>query len=96
MAFDFKTTPFSLRSRQSSGTSGFGSTITHKVDHNSGLERAKQKVERSGPAPIVAQLQQTVNTVSYHFNHVKTDAKISNACSPILCMEINDRTRTRN
>ena len=27
-------------------------------------ERAKQKVERSGPAPIVVQLEQTVNTVS--------------------------------
>ena len=41
-----------------------GSTIAHKVDHNSGLECAKQKVERSGPAPIVVQLEQMVNTVS--------------------------------
>ena len=32
-------------------------TVAHKVDHNSGLECAKQKVERSGPAPIVVQLE---------------------------------------
>ena len=41
-----------------------GCTVAHVIDHNSGLERAKQKVERSGPAPIVIELEQTINTVS--------------------------------
>ena len=41
-----------------------GCTIAHKVDHNSGLKRAKQKVERFGPAPIIAELEQNANTVS--------------------------------
>ena len=39
-------------------------TIAHIIDHNSDLERAKQKVERSGPAPIVVELEQTINTVA--------------------------------
>ena len=29
------------------------SMVAYKVDHNSGLERAKQKIETCGPAPIV-------------------------------------------
>ena len=36
----------------------------HVIDHNSGLERAKRKVERSGPAPIVEELEQTINKVA--------------------------------
>ena len=39
-------------------------TIAHIIDHSSGLERAKQNVERSGPAPIVVELEQTINTVA--------------------------------
>ena len=39
-------------------------TVTHIIEHNSGLEHAKQKVERSGPAPIVVELEQTINTVT--------------------------------
>ena len=39
-------------------------TVAHIIDHNSGLERAKRKVERSGPAPIVVELEQTINTVA--------------------------------
>ena len=39
-------------------------TVAHIIDHNSGLERAKQKVERSGPAPIVVELEQAINTVA--------------------------------
>ena len=39
-------------------------TIAHIIDHNSGLEHAKRKVERSGPAPIVVELEQTINTVT--------------------------------
>ena len=39
----------------------FCHTIAHKLDHNSGLQRAKRKVERSGPDPIVVLLEQTVN-----------------------------------
>ena len=70
-----------------------GSTIAHKVNHNSGLKRAKQKIEKSGPAPVVVQLEQTVNTVSQHVNYAKTDTKISSVCSPMFCMEINDRAR---
>ena len=62
--FDFKTAPFLLESRQSSGKSSSWRTTAHKVDHNSGLEHDKRKVERSGPAPIDVELEQTVNTVS--------------------------------
>ena len=39
-------------------------TVAHIIDHNSGLKRAKQKVERSGSAPIVVELEQTINTVA--------------------------------
>ena len=39
-------------------------TVAHIIDHNSGLERAKRKVERSGPAPIVVELEQAINTVA--------------------------------
>ena len=31
----------------------FYRTVAYKVDHNSGLERAKRKIEMCGPAPIV-------------------------------------------
>ena len=31
----------------------FYRTVAYKVDHNSGLERAKRKIETCGPAPIV-------------------------------------------
>ena len=40
-----------------------GCTTARKVNHNSGLERTKRKVERSGPAPIVVELEQAINTV---------------------------------
>ena len=39
-------------------------TVAHIINHNSGLECAKRKVERSGPAPIVVELEQTINTVA--------------------------------
>ena len=57
--FDFKTILFSLKSRQSSGTISFLPYSAHKLAHNSGIQRAKRKVERPGPAPIVAELEQT-------------------------------------
>ena len=38
-------------------------TIAYKVDHNSDLERAKQKFETCGPAPIVVKLEQILYTV---------------------------------
>ena len=31
----------------------FYRTVAYKVDHNSGLERAKQNIETCSPAPIV-------------------------------------------
>ena len=39
-------------------------TVAHTIDHNSGFERTKRKVERSGPAPIIVELEQTINTVA--------------------------------
>ena len=39
-------------------------TAAHIINHNSGLECAEWKVERSGPAPIVVELEQTINTVA--------------------------------
>ena len=39
-------------------------TVAHIIDHNSGLECAKRKVERSGLAPIVIELEQTINMVT--------------------------------
>ena len=39
-------------------------TVAHIIEHAYGHERAKQKVERSGPAPIVVELEQTINTVT--------------------------------
>ena len=41
-------------------------TVTHIIDHNSGLERAKRKVEGSGPAPIVVELEQTIKLIRSH------------------------------
>ena len=38
-------------------------TVTHIIDHNSGLKRAKRKVDKSGPAPIIVELEQTINMV---------------------------------
>ena len=58
------------------------------IAHSSGLEHAKRKVETSGAAHIVVELEQTVKTAQRHFNYAKTDVKISSAYSPILCMEI--------
>ena len=34
-------------------TAFYRTLVTYKVDHNSGLERAKRKIETCGPAPIV-------------------------------------------
>ena len=62
--FGLKTTPFSLERRQSSARAALDRTVAHIIDHNSGLERAKRKVERSGPAPIVVELEQAINTVA--------------------------------
>ena len=39
-------------------------TVAHIIDHNSGFEHAKQKVERSGPVPIVVEVEQTINTIA--------------------------------
>ena len=52
------------------------------------LLNAKRKVETSGAANIVVELEQTVKTAQWHFNYGKTDVKISSAYSPMLCMEI--------
>ena len=37
----------------------FYHTVAYKVDHNSGLERAEQKIETCGPAPIVVKIIRT-------------------------------------
>ena len=63
-------------------------TVAHIIDHNSVLECAKRKVKRSGPAPIVVELEQTINMVAYCFNSAKTDAKFFSTYSPMFC---NDR-----
>ena len=34
-------------------------TVTHEASHNFGVKRAKRKVEGSGPAPIVVELEQS-------------------------------------
>ena len=62
--FCLKTTSFSVERRQKAAGTALDRTVAHIIDHNSGLERAKRKVERSGPAPIVVELEQTINTVA--------------------------------
>ena len=39
-----------------------GCTVAHKVEHSSGLKRSERKIEVSGPAPNVVELENTVNT----------------------------------
>ena len=39
-----------------------GRTVAHEVEHSSGLKRSKRKIEVSGPAPNVVELEKTVNT----------------------------------
>ena len=62
--FGFESTLFSSRVDEVAVRAALGRTVAHKVAHNSGLERAKRKVERPRPAPIVAGLEQTLYTVS--------------------------------
>ena len=50
-------------------------TVAHAVNHNSGLKRAKQTVERSGPVHIVVELEHTVNIILQCVYYTKTDAK---------------------
>ena len=73
----FTSKPFLVRSRVDKvrRERPFGRTMAHKLYHSSGLEHAKWKIETSGSAPIVVQLEQTLYMVSYRFNYAKTDAK---------------------
>ena len=48
---------FRLRDDKVATRAALDRTVAHIIDHNSGLERAKQKVERSGPAPIIVELE---------------------------------------
>lgn len=57
------------------------------IGHNSGLEHIKCKIEMCGLASIIAELEQTVYTVSY-VNYAK-NVKILSACRPLICMQIN-------
>ena len=66
-------------------------TAAHKSARSSGLECAKRKIEVSGSAQIVAELEQASYTVSMLSNCAKTDAKISSIYHPLFCMEFNDR-----
>lgn len=70
-------------------------TVAHKL---ACLERAKGKVERRGPAPIVAELEQTSNMVAQYFNYAKLTPKFylefEHSC-PMFCMEINDPARAK-
>ena len=54
---------FRLRVDKVAARAALVCTVAHIIDHNSGLERTKQKVERSGPAPVIVELEQTINTV---------------------------------
>ena len=55
---------FCSRDNKVAARAALDRTVAHIIDHNSGIERAKRKVERSGPTPIVVELEQTVNTVA--------------------------------
>ena len=55
---------FRSRDNKVAARAALDRTVAHIIDHNSGLERAKRKVERSGPAPIVVELEQAINTVA--------------------------------
>ena len=55
---------FCLRVDKVAARAALDCTVARIINHNSGLERAKQKVERSGPAPIVVELEQTINTIA--------------------------------
>ena len=61
----FALKPLLFRSKvdEVSAQAALGHTVAHKVDHSSGIKRAKQKVETCGPAPIVIELEQTLYTV---------------------------------
>ena len=73
-----------------------GRTVAHKVAHNSGLERTRRKVEGPGPAPIVAELEQTYNARSHSFLTMrnlipKFQALIAQCFVMITCVKLKSR-----
>ena len=51
--FQSRTAWFFIESRLSILRVAFGSTVGHKIDHTSGLERGTRKIETCGPTSVV-------------------------------------------
>ena len=65
------------------------SVSPHKLTRSSGIEYTKRKVEVTGPAQAIAELEQGSYTVSSLSNCVETDAKICGDYCSLFCMEFN-------